>query len=315
VATTHDHKDVEPRIALERAGGRVSHLADEIWGVIVHAQRHRTTGLASQFAYNAFIATVPMILTLLGAIRIVAGTHAGTRVVRTYNEEIPTAYQSALHSLLTSALNDQNRALAAVLLGAIAALYLAGNAIGGLIVGLDAARGVPDRPWILGKLVGIRIAAEWILLATAVNVTLLVGQSAVGWLARTAHWTTGTYNTLHGLVFFLGTLILLVMVWVIYRTGPNAPLRRGRAYLGGLVVAALSIVAFTQLFAAYVDRVGGFSVYGALFGVVIYLTLLWGIGAAVLLGAEVNEAIIRHRDGHLPPQRPQILGGRRQPSS
>ena len=38
------------------------------------------------------------------------------------------------------------------------------------------------------------------------------------------------------------------------------------------------IVAFTQLFAGYVDHFGGFSVYGALFGVVIYLTLLWGVG-------------------------------------
>jgi len=65
-------------------------------------------------------------------------------------------------------------------------------------------------------------------------------------------------------VFFLGTLILLTMVWVLYRSGPNAPVRPGRAYLAGMVVASAVIVAFTQLFAGYVDRFGGFSVYGAL---------------------------------------------------
>ena len=63
------------------------------------------------------------------------------------------------------------------------------------------------------------------------------------------------------------------------------------------------IVGFTQLFAGYVDNFGGFSVYGALLGVVIYLTLLWGIGAAVLFGAEVNETVVRRRAGGRAPVR------------
>jgi membrane protein len=289
--------------------GRMSRLADESWDLVLRAQRHRTTGLASQFAYNAFIATVPLLLTLIAAVRLLAGAGATNRIVQTYNEEIPTAYQTTLHDLLNSALKDQNRAAAVLVLGAIGALYLAGNAVGALVVGLDRARGSEDRPWVVGKLICVKIAAIWIVLATAVNIAILLGQSLVDSATRHFGLSQGTHATLRGLVFFFGTLILLAMVWVLYRDGPNAPARRRRAYVAGMVGASVVIVAFTQLFAGYVDNFGEFSVYGALFGVVIYLTLLWGIGAAVLMGAEVNETMVRRRAGGRAPERGHASAG------
>jgi len=290
-------------VATAPARSRPQRTGDEAWDLVLRAQRHRTTGLASQFAYNAFIATVPLLLTLIAAVRLLAGAGATNRIVTTYNEEIPTAYQTTLHDLLNSALKDQNRAWAVLVLGAIGALYLAGNAVGALIVGLDNARGADDRPWVVGKLVGIRIAAVWIVLATAVNIVILLGQTLVDSATRHFDWSMGVHNTLRGLVFFFGTLILLAMVWVLYRDGPNAPARRRSAYLPGMIFASLVIVGFTQLFAGYVDNFGGFSVYGALLGVVIYMTLLWGIGAAVLFGAEVNETVVRRRAGGRAPVR------------
>jgi membrane protein len=303
VTTTPTPDRTSPSAAGPPPRGRMELFRDECWDFVIRAQRHRLTGLSSQFAYNAFIATVPMLLTLIAAVRLIAGKTATARIVRTYNEEIPTAYQRTLHDILNSALRDQNRAAAVLVLAAIAALYLAGNAVGALIVGLDHARGTPDRPWVVGKIVGIRIAAVWIVLATIVNLAILLGQSGVDAVSRRFDLASGTHSTLRGLVFFFGTLVLLAMVWVIHREGPNAPPRRRRAYVPGMIVAAIGIVAFTQLFAAYVDHFGGFSVYGALFGVVIYLTLLWGVGAVVLSGAEVNETAARRRAGGRAPQR------------
>lgn len=293
------------------ARSRAQTVGDETWDLVLRAQHHRSTGLSSQFAYNAFIATVPLLLTLIAAIRLLAGSGASHRIVTTYNEEIPAAYQPALHSLLDSALKDQNRAWVVLGIGAIGALYLVGNAVGALMVGLDHARGLPDRPWIVGKIVGIRIAAIWIILTTAVNIAILLGQRSVSWLAGAWGLSTGTHSTLQGLVFFFGTLILLGMVWILYRTGPNAPPRPWRTYVAGMLVASTGIVVFTQLFAGYVDVFGGFSVYGALLGVVIYMTLLWGVGFAVLIGAEINESLVRRRAGVAAPPHPPLRRPRR----
>lgn len=294
--------------APSRTRSRTQVAGDETWDLIIRAQRHRTTGLSSQFAYNAFIATVPLLLTLIAAVRLLAGTGASNRIVTTYNEEIPAAYQSALHDLLESALRDQNRAWVVLGLGAIGALYLAGNAVGALMVGLDHARGRPDRPWIVGKMVGIELAAIWIILATAVNIAILLGQHAESRVSHDWGLSTNVHNILQGLVFFVGTLILLAMVWVLYRDGPNAPVRARRAYVPGMVVASVGIVAFSQLFAGYVDVFGGFSVYGALLGVVIYLTFLWGVGFAVLIGAEINESWVRRQAGGAAPPRRALRG-------
>jgi len=308
LTTTPTPDRTSPPAAGPHPRGRMERFRDECWDFVIRAQHHRLTGLSSQFAYNAFIATVPLLLTLIAAVRLIAGQAATARIVKTYNEEIPTAYQRTLHDILNSALHDQNRAATVLVLGAIAALYLAGNAVGALIVGLDAARGTRDRPWVVGKIVGIRIAAVWIVLATIVNIGILFGQSGVDAISRRFDLSAATHSTLRGLVFFFATLVLLAMVWVIHRDGPNAPPRHRRAYVPGMIVAAIGIVAFTQLFAAYVDHFGGFSVYGALFGVVIYLTLLWGIGAAVLTGAEINETAARRRAGGRAPERTRLGG-------
>ena len=57
---------------------------DLIVGVVIRGQRNSITGLASQFAYNAFIATVPLLLLVIAAVSLVGGKDApaGCRIAR-----------------------------------------------------------------------------------------------------------------------------------------------------------------------------------------------------------------------------------------
>ena len=134
---------------------------DLIVGVVIRGQRNSITGLASQFAYNAFIATVPLLLLVIAAVSLVGGKDAPDRIVSTYEAQIPEAYQEALRQVLTDAVVDQNRAALFIIAGAIGALYLVGNAVGALMQGMDRARGVPHRTWLHTKIVGIKFAAIW----------------------------------------------------------------------------------------------------------------------------------------------------------
>jgi membrane protein len=273
--------------------------ANLLVGVIMRGQRDGITGLASQFAYNAFIATVPMLLVVISAIGLIGGPDAPDRIISTYREEIPEAYQPALAQILSSASADQNRAALFLVIGAAGALYLVGNAIGALIWGLDRARGVPHRPWLSGKVVSIKYAAVWSVLMTAVNVLLLIGQDLINGAAERWDLSSESRKTMLDVFFPSAALLLLVMVWVLYRFGPNAPRRRLLAYTGGIVVAVVGIIGFTQLFAVYIANFDTFAVYGAaLIGVVVYLTFLWGVGLALLVGAEVNEELLAWRRGH-----------------
>ncbi|MFN8108508.1 MAG: YhjD/YihY/BrkB family envelope integrity protein [Thermoleophilia bacterium] len=278
-----------------RRGGVVADLAV---GVVIRGQRSHVTGLASQFAYNAFISTVPLLIVVISAIGLLGGNDAPKRIISTYRHHIPEAYSKALDQLLTSAVHDPNRAAVFLALGVMGALYLVGNALGALMVGLDRSRGVPHRSWVHGKIVGIKFAAIWAVLMTAMNVLLLAGQDMVDWAVRNKHLNGGAGTTADNILFPTVTLVLLAMVWVLYRWGPNAQRRRFVTYLPGILVAAIGIIVFTQLFGLYVQHFGALAVYGPLVGVVVYLSFLWGVGVALLGGADVNEELLAIRRGH-----------------
>lgn len=283
-------------------------VANLVAGVVIRGQRDSVTGLASQFAYNAFIATIPLLIVVLAAIGLIGGQDAPRQIVDTYKEQIPTAYQAAFQELLQSTVTEPNRALLFLVLGAAGALYLVGNAVGALLVGLDRARGVPHRSWFHTKVVGIKFAAIWSVLMVGVNGLLLVGQRLIDLADEEWGLQNDAVLTLLNILFPAATLLLLVMVWVLYRYGPNASRRRLIAYLPGIFVAAIGIIGFTQLFGVYVTNFAALSVYGGLVGVVVYLTLMWGIGVALLGGAEVNEEILAMRRGRptVTPRRSSI---------
>lgn len=283
--------------AADRARRGTVTLANLVVGVVVRGQRDSVTGLASQFAYNAFIATIPLLIVVLSVVSLVLGDDAPRRIIETYKEQIPEAYKQALTDLLTEAVTSPNQAVLFLVLGTAGALYLVGNAIGALMVGLDRSRGVPHRSWFHTKVVGIKFAAIWSVLMVAVNGLLIVGQDLIDWADENWGLQNDAVLTLLNILFPAATLLLLVMVWVLYRYGPNASRRRLLTYLPGILVAAIGIIGFTQLFAVYVSNFTAFTVYGTLIGVVVYLTLLWGIGVALLGGAEVNEEIIAMRRG------------------
>jgi len=283
--------------ALERVRRGTVTLANLVVGVVIRGQRDSVTGLASQFAYNAFIATVPLLIVVLSAVSLVLGDDAPNRIISTYREQIPEAYTKALNDVIENAVTSPNRAVLFLLIGSAGALYLVGNAIGALLVGLDRSRGVPHRSWFHTKVVGIKFAGIWSVLMVAVNGLLIVGQDLIDWADE--HWglQNDAVRTLLNILFPAATLLLLAMVWVLFRYGPNASRRRLLTYLPGILVAAIGVLGFTQLFAVYVNNFTTFNIYGTLIGVVVYLTLLWGIGVALLGGAEVNEEIIAMRRG------------------
>lgn len=264
---------------------------DLVAGTVLRGQRDQITGLASQFAYNAFIATVPLAIVVISALGLLGGAEADDRIRSTYRERVPEAYREILDDVLNSAGSNQGRAAVFLIIGAVGALWLVSNAIGALITGLDRARGVPHRPWLRGRAVSFVFAAVWSGLMTAVNLALLVGQDTIEWLSDRYDLSGTTARQMLDLLVPLAVLLLLVMVWVLYRFGPNASVRSARAYMMGIVVASVGIIGFTQLFSWYLSVFDSFRVYGTLATIVVYLTFLWGLGLALLAGAEVNEEL------------------------
>jgi membrane protein len=254
------------------------------------------TGVASQFAYNAFLATVPFMFVLVSIIGLVAEQDTFDEFLApNADNAIPPELRRTLRSALRSATNNTGQAALFLAIGLLLSLYVSANVMGALVGGLDRVRGVPHRPWARGKLVALVIALATSLLVVATTLALIGGSRLVDSLAEEA-FGKGAPNVAGRFLYLIGTASLLVFTLAVYHVGPNAPRRRLLASAPGALVGVGIWLGITRLFAIYIENFDEYkTVYGALATAAIYLIFLFLTCVALLIGAEVNEQIFSMR--------------------
>jgi len=248
------------------------------------------TQVASQFAYNAFLATVPFLFVLVSIVGLVSEPDAFDEFLKPdADNAIPVELRALLRSALGSATTNTQQAATFLVIGLVGALYVSANVIGALVGGLDRVRGVRHRPWAHGKFTALVIAIATTLLVVATTLALIGGSRLVDALAEQA-FGKGAPNVAGRVLYLIGTTGLLLFTVAVYHFGPNAPRRRILASLPGAVVGVAIWVGITRLFALYIENFDSYkTVYGALAGAAIYLIFLFLTCVALLVGAEVNE--------------------------
>jgi membrane protein len=250
------------------------------------------TGVASQFAYNAFLATVPFLFVLVSIIGLVAEPDTFDEFLDpNADNAIPVELRSILRSGLSQATQNTGQAAFFLGLGLLGALYVSANVMGAFVGGLDRARGVPHRPWVRGKLVAAALALITSALVVATTLALIGGSRLVESVAEEL-FGTGAPNFAGRLLYLMGAGSLLIFTVVVYHFGPNAPRRGLLIELPGAIVAVALWVGVTRLFALYVENFNSLkNVYGALASAAVYLIFLFLTCLVLLIGAEVNEQV------------------------
>jgi membrane protein len=261
--------------------------------VIDRTARLNVTGAAGQFAYNAFLATVPFLAILVSVLGMAGSPRAINRLLETFSPDLPAGVDDQLTDALSAATRGTRTTALVLALSVAAGLWIASNAISALMRALAASAGVRGRGWWRGRLVAIGLAACACVVVAATSVALVGGPPLVGDLARAAGLGNESRIVATRLAQPIGVCGLLAFTLLLYRIGIG---RSRRALLPGALVAVALWVGATRLMALYVDRVGSYNaVYGSLGVVVVYLVFLWLTGLVLLLGAEVNEAVSRRR--------------------
>lgn len=268
-------------------------FADVVVGTTRRSVNDDITGVASQFAYNAFLATVPFLFVLVSIVGLVAQPDTFDEFLADdANNQIPVELRKLLRTALESATKNTGQAAIFLVIGLIGALYVSANVMGSLVGGLDRVRGVPHRPWVRGKLAALAIAVATSVLVVATTLALIGGSRLVESVAE-AIFGKGAPNVAGRVLYLIGTASLLVFTIAVYHFGPNAPRRRLLQVLPGAVVAVALWVGVTRLFAIYIENFDSYkTVYGALGTTAIYLIFLFLTCVSLLIGAEVNEQIV-----------------------
>jgi membrane protein len=271
-------------------------IAEVVVGTARRSMVDDITGVASQFAYNAFLATVPFLFVLVSIIGLVAEPDTFDEFLADdADNAIPIELRSILRSALRSATDNTGQAALFLAIGLLAALYVSANVMGALVGGLDRARGVRHRPWVRGKLAALVIAIATSVLVVATTLALIGGSRLVESVAEEL-FGRGAPNVAGRFLYLIGTASLLLFTVAVYHFGPNAPRRRLVADLPGALIGVGLWLGVTRLFALYVENFDSYkTVYGALAGAAIYLIFLFLTCLSLLIGAEVNEQMHRMR--------------------
>jgi membrane protein len=113
-------------------------------------------------------------------------------------------------------------------------------------------------------------------------------------------------------------LIVVVILAILYYTGPNVRQPGFRWVTPGGILAVVLWVLASAAFAFYVANFSSYNkTYGALASVVIFLVWLWITNIVILLGAELNAEIERGRqiEGGHPAEREPYLPLRDEPKT
>lgn len=298
---SQSEKTTKPRTGALRTARSVVGLPRwffaRVKGVVGRAARNDITAVGSQFAYNAFLGTVPFLLVLVTLVSLVPGPFSYNALLDEYGTGLPLELREVIDDAVSQAnLNSTGTGTLVLLLSLFGALYVASNVMGSLIGGIDHARGSRHRSWLRGKIVGAVFALASGLVITLTTVSLVGGPGLIDEVSRRLT-DSAAPGPIQNIVLLLGLVAFFVVVLGLYTLGTHASRRPITVEVPGALLATGGWLVVTQLFAFYVGNVRSFEpIYGTFAGVVIYLLFLFLTGTLIVLGAEINQELIDDRE-------------------
>jgi membrane protein len=268
------------------------------------------TDWAAALTYYAILAVFPALLALVSIVGLM-----GSSTTQSLIENLGQVAPGPAKDIFTSAIENlqQNQGAAGIMLivglalaiwsasGYVSAFMRASNTIYDVEEGRPVWKSVPTR-------VGTTLVLLLLLAITAVGVVLTGGLAEqvgkVLGIDKTAVdvWNIAKWPVLIGIVS--------LMFAILYYAAPNVKHPKFRWVSPGGVVAVILWIAASAAFAFYVASFSSYNeTYGAIGGVIVFLTWLWITNIAVLFGAELNAELERGRqiEAGMPEKREPFL--------
>jgi membrane protein len=298
----------DPAVDERRAPDDVTDLPKESWlGVLKRAFREfsddNVTDWAAALTYYGVLSIFPMLIALISLLGLF-----GQSATQPLLDNIASIAPGPAKDILTQAIQNLQKSQGAAgllfFVGLGLALWSASGYVGAFMRASNDVWDVEEgRP--VWKTIPLRVGVTGLLL-----VLLTISALAVvltGPLAKSIGDIVGLGSTAV-MVWDIAkwpVLVLVVsfMIALLYYAAPNVKHPKFQWVSPGSLLAVLLWIVASALFAFYVANFSSYNkTYGALGGVIVFLTWLWITNNVILLGAEFNAEIERGR---------QIRGGLR----
>jgi membrane protein len=299
--TTDKRFEHDPGVDERRAPDDLTDLPKQSWkGVFKRALREfnedKVTDWAAALTYYGVLSIFPMLVALISLLGLF-GQSATQPLLDNISGVAPGPAKDIVTQAIQNLQKNQGAAGVMFFVGLAAALWSASGYVGAFMRASNDIWDVEEgRP--VWKTIPLRLGVTAILLvlltisALAVVLTGPLAESignivGLGGTAVTV-WDIAKWPVL--------ILVVAFMIALLYYAAPNVKHPKFQWVSPGSLMAVVLWIVASAIFAFYVGNFGSYGkTYGALGGVIVFLTWLWITNNVILLGAEVNAEIERGR--------------------
>jgi len=307
-------RDTDPDTRFERGGATatderrapddVTDLRKESFkGVLKRAWREfsddKITDWAAALTYYGILSIFPMLLALVSLLGLF-GQSATQPLLENISTVAPGPAKDIVTNAITNLQKSQGSAGVMFFVGLALALWSASGYVGAFMrasndiwdveEGRPAWKTIPLRVGVTGLLLVLLTISALAVVLTGPLAKSIGDIIGLGSTAVTA-WDIAKWPVL--------ILVVSFMIALLYYAAPNVKHPKFQWVSPGSLLAVFCWIVASALFAFYVANFSSYSkTYGALGGVIVFLTWLWITNNVILLGAEVNAELERGRQIH-----------------
>lgn len=261
-------------------------------------------------AFRALLALFPGLIALVSILGLFGQSEESViRLLNQVEEVTPEHSWESVRPVLESILRAPRAGLGLVL-GLVTTLWTASGYIKAFSRTMNAVYGIEEGRGLVKWNLQMYLLTGLFLLLAAVG---LLGAVLSGPVAEAVgdlvHLETAVLTVWSYVRWVLVVGVVVLAVGMLYRITPNVRMRRTwggrrfpwflfwmRWFTVGASVAIVATMAATLLFFLYVAEAGSFNAtYGTLAGVVVLLTWLFIVNAALVFGALIDSEVVRMR--------------------
>ncbi|MEK1886549.1 MAG: YihY/virulence factor BrkB family protein [Phyllobacterium sp.] len=268
--------------------------------VIADALGHFLTddgwALASHVALSGILALFPFLIFATSLASFLGASAFTDTAVHIIFDTWPDVIARPIAQEVRNVLNVQRGGLLTV--SVIAAAYFASNGIEALRVALNRAYRVIDtRSIIFCRLQSLGFVIVATIGIMAISFLLVLAPLALRIAARWIPELVLVSGTIVFWRYVIATTVLVVGLLVVHLWLP-AGQRRFVDILPGILITLIAWTVGATIFASYLETFASYvTTYAGLASIMVAIVFLYIIAAIFIIGAEVNAAIIRYREG------------------
>jgi membrane protein len=262
-----------------------------------HCWRDEVLGRAGELAYFFLLSIFPLLLVLIALLGSLVGEGGALRISLFEYLRAVIPDQAAFRLVRDNLVQISEARGGKVSVGVLLSLWASSRGVDA--VGRGLARAYESRyvrPLWVDKAISVGLALVFTLLAALGLVVVFYGGAITEFAAgRLAHGGSILLRLWSWLQRPLAVFFVLIAFDLLYNFSTGGLRRRGlRWFTPGAIVGVAIWLGASYAFQLYLSQVAFYTrVYGSLGAVIILLLWFYLTGAAILIGGEVNAAILR----------------------